>query len=192
MLVEGQSTRPFRTTLATTTTATTTKPPSICSTNLSPPTDGAVRCRQTKFGKLCHLSCPLGGAFTNGHTRKIYFCDEKRQAWRPEKIYTQCPNRVRIRPDRIRSGADQSSRAYCEPGTERQAGSRSCQPCAPGTFRPPRAKHAFCLQCPRGFYQAKRGALGCMRCPKKLDSAGNLILGMKGAKHVIYCSSPRY
>ena len=125
------------TTKSTTTETTTMTTRSICNEDLPPPMNGNSRCRLTKFGKLCYHSCPAGSAFPNGQSRKIYFCDEQKQLWRPEQVYQNCPKRLRT--------GQRRDEERCKAGYER-AESGKCTLCAPGNFRSPRVKYEKCQE----------------------------------------------
>ena len=64
---------------------------------------------------LTEFYCPIGAAFSNGHTRKIFFCNEKYQSWQPEIGMISCP---------IKSGhvAHKTADRPCQAGTEPMKG----------------------------------------------------------------------
>ena len=66
----------------------------------------------------------------------------------------------------------------------------SCVPCSPGTYKSTRKNMGKCESCPRGYYQPRRGAIGCLRCPAEFSN-GQTNFGMRGAKHIKYCSARR-
>jgi hypothetical protein len=126
-IIYRTTTQKTSTTTSTTnsTTTTTTNPPiSICNSNLISNGDLTIRCKQIKNGRLCHLICPTGSAFENGHSRKIYFCSEKRQQWQPEKVLENCP----IRVQNFRKPGKNSKQ--CSKGHEMFHD--TCRPCEPG------------------------------------------------------------
>ena len=63
---------------------------------------------------------PIGAAFSNGHTRKIFFCNEKFQNWQPGIQKISCP---------VKSGhvTQNTADRPCSAGTELMKGFKRYQ-----------------------------------------------------------------